>query len=163
MYTIHLSSLECVQSLTAINAPMVSATVSCWSLLSLPKWLSAYTGIKAAPPLKWKGKGTSLWIGGSLIFLMQVRLLDLCSGPSSRWVKTASTSKPKFTFTKLKKKENRLHSSATPPPLVVLREKKVHILMSGWIPYILKQNLHLKKGYKCKKNTANYVKTAVFH
>ena len=78
-------------------------------------------------------------------------------------VKTASTSKPKFTFTKLKKKENRLHSSATPPPLVVLREKKVHILMSGWIPYILKQNLHLKKGYKCKKNTANYVKTAVFH
>ena len=50
MYTIHLSSLECAQSLTAINAPMVSATVSCWSLLSLPKWLSAYTGIKAAPP-----------------------------------------------------------------------------------------------------------------
>ena len=102
----HLSSLECVQSLTAINAPMVCATVSSWSLLSLSKWLSAYTGIKASfPPQKKKskGKGTSLWKEQSLNFLMQVHLLDICSGSSSRGLRTASTNTPKFTFTKVKK------------------------------------------------------------
>ena len=111
MYTIHLSSLECAQSLTAINAPMVSATVSCCSLLSLPKWLSAYTGIKAAPPPQMKRKGNFSVNRRQPDFLMQVRLLDLCSGPSSIWVKTASTNKPKFTFTKLRKNENGLHGS----------------------------------------------------